>query len=67
MVSDLATFLFAKLFLYFLERKWMKELKMNDQVKVRKLCKIFKIIHYSSSFNDGVEFETIIVVFILRK
>ena len=49
---------FANLFLYFYESKWMNELKKNDLIKVRKLCKLFRFIDDLNSINDAGEFES---------
>ena len=57
MGSDSAP-IFANLFLYFYESKWMNELKKNELIKARKLCNIFKFIDDSSSINNGGDFES---------
>ena len=57
MGSDPALF-FANLFLYFHESKWINQLKMNDLIKARKLCNIFRFIDDLNSVNDSREFES---------
>ena len=36
----------------------MKELKINDLIKTRKLCNIFRFIEDLTSIYDGGEFES---------
>ena len=65
MGSDLPP-IFANLFLYFCESKWINELKNNDLMTARKLCNIFRVIDNLSSSNDDGNLKVFILIFILR-
>ena len=58
MESDPAP-IFANLFLYYYESKWMNELKKKDLTRGRKLCNIFRFIDDLNALNDAGEFENI--------
>ena len=49
--------LFANLFLYFYDGKWMNSLKKNDPVRPRKLCNLFRFTDDHNVKNDGGEFQ----------
>lgn len=49
--------IYFNLFLYFIENKWMNEIKKSDLIKARKLSNNFRFIDDSNAINDGGEFK----------
>ena len=50
--------LFANLFLYYYESRWIKDLQKNGLIKARKLCNVFCSIDDLNAINDAGIFES---------
>ena len=64
MGSDPAPY-FSNLFLYRYEPKWLKKMKKENNILARKFGRVFRYIDDLLAINDGDEFESITLQFIL--